>query len=84
MIVRAFEVRAHNRYLVCDLASDLNKKLRNLQEDGWNIISVTATRDGSCGITISESYVQNQKRHLQWSGYNCILERRYQDRCKMR
>lgn len=43
MIVRAFEVRAHNRYLVCDLASNLDKELRDLQEDGWNIISVTAT-----------------------------------------
>lgn len=43
MIVRAFEVRAHNRYLVCDLANDLDRELLNLQEDGWNIISVTAT-----------------------------------------
>lgn len=43
MIVRAFEVREHNRYLVCDLASKLDKELRNLREDGWNIISVTAT-----------------------------------------
>ena len=43
MIVRAFEVRAHNRYLVCDLASKLDKELRNLREDGWIIISVTAT-----------------------------------------
>lgn len=43
MIVRAFEVRAHNRNLVCDLASNLDKELQNLQKDGWNIISVTAT-----------------------------------------
>lgn len=43
MIVRAFEVRAHNKNLVCDLASDLDEELWNLQEDGWNIISVTAT-----------------------------------------
>ena len=42
MIVRAFEVRAHNRYLVCDLAINLDKELQNLQKDGWNIISVTA------------------------------------------
>lgn len=37
MIVRAFEVREHNRYLVCDLASKLDKELRNLREDGWNM-----------------------------------------------
>lgn len=43
MIVRAFEVRARNRNLVCDLASNLDKELRNLQKNGWNIISVTAT-----------------------------------------
>lgn len=60
MIVRAFEVRAHNRYLVCDLASNLDKELRNLQEDGWNIISVTATpvRNTITQITLIQRYSQ--------------------------
>lgn len=43
MIVRAFGVRAHNRNLACALANDLDRKLLELQEDGWDIISVTAT-----------------------------------------
>ncbi len=43
MIVRAFGVRAHNKNLTCALANDLDRELLNLQEDGWNIISVTAT-----------------------------------------
>lgn len=43
MIVRAFGVRARNKNLTCALANDLDRELRNLQKDGWNIISVTAT-----------------------------------------
>ena len=43
MIVRAFGVRAHNKNLTCALANDLDRELLNLQGDGWNIISVTAT-----------------------------------------
>lgn len=43
MIVRAFEVRARNKNLVGDLANDLDKKLQFLQENGWDVISVTAT-----------------------------------------
>jgi hypothetical protein len=43
MIVRAFGVRAHNKNLTCALANDLDRELLNLQKNGWNIISVTAT-----------------------------------------
>lgn len=44
MIVRAFEVRADKEMLVCNLARDLDSELRNLQDKGWMIISVTATK----------------------------------------
>ena len=43
MTIRAFEVRARNKNLVGDLANDLDKKLQFLQENGWDVISVTAT-----------------------------------------
>lgn len=43
MIVRSFEIRAAKETLVCDLAKKLDRKLCDLQSDGWNIISVTAT-----------------------------------------
>lgn len=43
MIVRSFEVRATKKALVCNLAQDLDRKLRDLQHMGWHIISVTAT-----------------------------------------
>ena len=43
MIVRAFGVRAYNKNLTCALANDLDRELLNLQKNGWNIISVTAT-----------------------------------------
>lgn len=43
MVVRAFEVRARKRTLVSNLANDLDKELKSLQENGWEIMSVTAT-----------------------------------------
>lgn len=43
MVVRVFEVRARKRTLVCNLANDLDKELKFLQENGWEIMSVTAT-----------------------------------------
>ena len=42
-MVRSFEVRAYNQGLACNLASDLNKKLIELQQNGWKIISVVDT-----------------------------------------
>ena len=42
-MVRSFEVRTNKQGLVCDLARNLNKKLVELQQDGWKIISVVDT-----------------------------------------
>lgn len=42
-MVRSFEVRTHKQGLVCDLARDLDKKLVELQQNGWEIISVFNT-----------------------------------------
>ena len=42
-MVRSFEVRTDKQGLVCDLARDLDKKLVELQRNGWNIISVANT-----------------------------------------
>lgn len=44
MIVRAFEVRANKEMLVCNLARDLDSELRKLQDNGWMVMSVTATK----------------------------------------
>lgn len=42
-MVRSFEIRAHKPGLVHNLARDLDNKLVELQQDGWNIISVFNT-----------------------------------------
>lgn len=42
-MIRSFEVRTHNPRLVHNLARDLDEKLVELQQDGWEIISVTNT-----------------------------------------
>lgn len=43
-MIRSFEVKALNSYLVCDLSRDLDRKLVDLQNDGWKIISVTPSQ----------------------------------------
>ena len=42
-MVRSFGVRAYSQGLVCNLASDLDKKLIELQQNGCKIISVVDT-----------------------------------------
>ena len=42
-MVRSFEVRTYKQGLVCELARDLDKKLVELQQSGWKIISVVNT-----------------------------------------
>ena len=42
-IVKAFEVRAKKKFLVCNLSQDLNSLLNNLQYEGWRIINVVST-----------------------------------------
>ena len=42
-MVRAFEVRAKKKSLVCDLSHDLDSLLNDLQRDGWRIINVVST-----------------------------------------
>ena len=42
-MVRSFEVRTHKQGLVCELASNLDRKLVELQQNGWEIISVVNT-----------------------------------------
>ena len=39
-MIRSFEVRADSPALAGNLARDLDKKLVELQQDGWKIISV--------------------------------------------
>ena len=42
-MIRSFEVRTYRQGLVCELARNLDKKLIELQQDGWKIISVVDT-----------------------------------------
>lgn len=42
-MIRSFEVRARSSVEVCYLAEKLDKKLIELQEDGWTIISIFNT-----------------------------------------
>ena len=42
-IVKAFEVRAKKKSLVCNLSQDLNSLLEDLQREGWRIINVVST-----------------------------------------
>ena len=42
-MIRSFEVRTYKQGLVCKLSRDLDAKLIELQQSGWNIISVVNT-----------------------------------------
>lgn len=42
-MVRAFEVRARKKGLVCNLSQDLDAKLFTLQKAGWKILNVFCT-----------------------------------------
>lgn len=42
-MIRSFEVRTYRQGWVHDLAKDLDRKLVELQKDGWEIISVVNT-----------------------------------------
>lgn len=41
--IRSFGIRTNNPALVHNLAEDLDRKLAELQEDGWKILSVSNT-----------------------------------------